>query len=102
VTHICAPGDTIRVTAQDVTLLNSTFVEQAITAGLSGTVLIEHWDTGIDVGLATPMVLNNGNDWYLDLDAPDDEGRYRIVVVLTASGAQRTLQGELVVEMPPT
>lgn len=101
-THIAAPNDTIRITAENVTLLDGAFVKQPLTTGLTGTVQLEEWDSGTAEGSASDIELNNGNDWYVDINAPDDEGRYRIVVVLSAGGAQRTLHGELKVESPPT
>ncbi len=101
-THIAAPLDTIRVTAESVTLLDSAFTKQPLTTGLTGTVQLEEWDSGTAEGNAVPITLHNSNDWYVDLEAPGDEGSYRIVVVLEAGGARRTLHGKLDVQAPPT
>lgn len=100
-THIAAPGDTIRVLAEDVTLRGSDNTTAAVTAGLTGTVSLLDWASGeVEVG-PTDIELSAGDDWYVDLAAPD-AGHYRIVVVIAKDGAQRTLHGELKVEAPPT
>lgn len=101
-THIAAPLDTIRVTAESVTLLDGTSTKQPLTTGLTGTVQLEEWDSGSAEGSAVAIELNNGNDWYVDMAAPGDAGSYRIVVVLEAGGARRTLHGKLDVQPPPT
>lgn len=101
-THIAAPLDTVRITAESVTLLDSAFVQQPLESGVTGTVQLEEWDSGIAEGSAVNIELNNGNDWYVDIAAPGDAGSYRIVVVLEAGGARRTLHGKLDVHDPPT
>lgn len=101
-TILAAPGDTIRVSAKDVTQLDEFYVAQPVTSGLAGTVNLHDWDSGtLEDG---PHVLTNNasaDDWYVDFDAPGI-GHYRIAVVITVGGAQRTLAGELRVESPPT
>lgn len=100
-THLAAPGDTIRILAQDVTLRGSDNTTAAVTTGLTGTVSLLDWADGeVKVG-PTDIELNAGDDWYVDLTAPA-VGHYRIVVVIAKDGAQRTLHGELKVENPPT
>ena len=101
-THIAAPQDTIRITAESVMLLNSAFVQQPVIADLTGTVQLEEWDSGTAEGSEVPITLHNRNDWYADIEAPRDEGSYRIVVTLEAGGARRTLHGKLDVQAPPT
>jgi hypothetical protein len=98
---MCVPGDTVRVSARDVSLLDSAYVEQPVTTGLVGTLTIENWQTGATVDGPDPLVQSgSSDDWYLDATCPA-EGRYRLVVVLTKDGAQRTLYGELRAETNP-
>lgn len=101
-THIAAPGDTIRITAEDVTLLDGSFARQPQTSGVTGTVQLEEWDSGSAEGSPYVITLHHESDWYVDIDAPETPGRYRVVVVLTVNGAQRTLHSELNVSDPPT
>ena len=97
-TAIAVPGDTIRVTAADVTQLSSTSVETPVTAGLTGTLTVKDWQTDATVDGPDALVQSgSSDDWYVDVTAPA-VGRYRLVVVLTKDGAQRTLYGELRVE----
>lgn len=100
-THLAAPGDTIRVSARDVTLLDSDMVAQPVTADLTGTITLLDWQSGVTVVGPTDIEAHAGDDWYADVTAPA-AGRYRIVAVIHVSGAQRTLAGELKVGNPPT
>ena len=100
-THIAAPGDTIRITAEDVTLLDGTLSRQPVTSGLTGTITLVDWESGDTVAGPTDILAHAGDDWYADFTAPG-AGRYRIIAVIQASGAQRTLAGELKVGEPPT
>ncbi len=89
-----APGDTLRITAKDV----SHATTGSVTTGLVGTARIERYETG--VVLAGPAALvASGDDWYADLIAPATVGIYQIVVVLTVGGATRTLRDALYVQM---
>jgi hypothetical protein len=97
-TTLAVPGDTIRVSAKDVTLLDAAFVEQPVITGLVGTLNIRTWDTDtLTSGPHSLIQSGSTDDWYFDATAPA-VGRYRLVVVLSKSGAQRTLYGELRVE----
>ena len=101
ITHLAAPGDTIRITAEDVTLLDGTLTRQSVTSGLTGTITLVEWESGATVVGPTDILAHVDDDWYADFTAPA-AGRYRIVAVIQASGAQRTLAGELKVGPPPT
>ena len=90
------PGDTVRILAQDVSLRDSNDAAQPVTSGLTGTVTLYDAEGAVASG-PTAFDGNAGDDWFVDIAAPDDEGRYRIVVIVEVSGAQRTLSGELVV-----
>lgn len=101
-TTIAAAGDAIRVRLTDVTRLDADSVAQPVTTGLTGTVSLENWDDEDDIALvATAIVLHSNDDWYLDITAPG-AGHYRVVAVISVSGGQRTLHGELKVQEPPT
>lgn len=100
-THMAAPGDTIRITAEDVSVLDGTLTRQPVTSGLTGTITLVEWENGETVAGPTDILAHADDDWYADFTAPGP-GRYRIVVVLQASGSQRTLAGELKVGDPPT
>jgi hypothetical protein len=101
---IYAQGDQIRVRATNVTQLDASDVAQPVTSGLAGTLHVRNWHT--DAAVSGPHVLANaasGDDWYVDITAPMAEGEYRLVVVLSKGGAQRTLHGRLEVKAnPPT
>jgi hypothetical protein len=95
---IVAPGDTVRVTAQDVNQMDNEFVQHPVTGDLDGTLTVKDWNTGATIsGPSTLIQSGISDDWYYDLPAPG-LGRYRLVVVLNRFGAQRTLYGELKVE----
>lgn len=98
---IAAPGDALRISARNVTLLSSTYTEDPVTTGLTGTVEIVDWQDGESALGPTAISGSNDDDWFLDVVAPDI-GHYRIVVVIEKSGAQRTLYGELRVKEPMT
>lgn len=100
-THLAAPGDTIRITAEDVSLLDGTLTRQPVTSGLTGTMTLVDWESGATIAGPTDILSNVNDDWYADFTAPA-AGRYRIVAIIQASGAQRTLAGELKVGDPPT
>jgi hypothetical protein len=99
----CAPGDTVRISAKDVTLLNSTYAETPVTTGLTGTLTVKDWATDATVDGPDALVQSgSSDDWYFDLTAPA-VGHYRLVMVLNTGGAQLTKYGELRVEAnPPT
>lgn len=100
---IAAPGDTIRISARNVTQLDSAYVEQPVTSGLTGTLSIDDWESGVTAsGPHTLVQSGSSDDWYFDATAPATKGKYRLVIVLSKSGAQRTLWGELEVKDPPT
>lgn len=100
-THLAAPGDAIRISARDVTQLDADSVARPVTEGLTGTVTLREWESGEATVGPTAITTNTDDDWYVDMTAPA-AGRYRIVVVITANEAQRTLAGELKVGDPPT
>lgn len=100
-TYLASPGDTIRITAEDVSLLDGALSRQPVTSGLTGTISMLDWGSGETVVAPVPILLHAGDDWYVDVTTPA-AGHYRIIAVLTASGAQRTLVGELRVLDPPT
>lgn len=100
-THLATPGDTIRITTRDVTLLDADSVARPVTEGLTGAMTLMEWESGEIIVGPTAMTTSTGDDWYADVTAPA-AGRYRIVVVLEANSAQRTLAGELKVGDPPT
>lgn len=96
-THMSAPGDTRIIVAADLTQRDTDLVAQPITTGLTATYTLLDWDTGAVVDGPTEITLNESNDWFLSVTTPA-EGRYRIKVVVSKDGAQRTLYGELVVK----
>ena len=100
-THLAAPGDAIRISARDVTLLDADSVPRPVEEGLTGAVTLLEWESGAVAVEPTAIVSHTGDDWYADVTAPA-AGRYRIVVVIEANEAQRTLAGELKVGDPPT
>lgn len=100
-THLASPGDTIRITAENVALLDGTLAAQPVTSGLTGTIALHDWQSGVTVVGPVAILAHAGDDWYVDVTAPA-AGRYRIVAILQAAGAQRTLAGELKVGPPPT
>lgn len=100
-THLATPGDAIRITARDVTLLDADSVPRPVTTGLTGAVTLLEWESGTVAVGPTAIITNTNDDWYVDVTAPA-AGRYRIVVVIEANAAQRTLAGELKVGDPPT
>lgn len=100
-THLAAPGDAIRISARDVKLLDADSVARPVTEGLTGAVTLLEWESGTVVVGPSAITSNTEDDWYVDLTAPT-AGRYRIVVVIEANAAQRTLAGELKVGPPPT
>lgn len=100
-THLAAPGDTIRITAEDVSLLGGSLTRQPVTSGLTGTIELLEWESGATIVGPVDIAAHADDDWYADVTAPV-AGRYRIVAVLQAGGAQRTLAGELKVGEPPT
>lgn len=100
-THLAVPGDTIRITVADVTLLDSSLTRNPVTSGLTGTITLLDWESGVTAVASTPIQLHADDDWYVDITAPV-AGRYRIVAAIFAAGTQRTLAGELKVGDPPT
>lgn len=99
-TYIATPGDTIRITAENVSLLDGTLTRQPVTSGLTGTIALQAWGSGAVVVGPIAITAHSSDDWYADVTAPAS-GHYRIVAVLQAFGAQRTLAGELKVTDPP-
>lgn len=96
---VVAPGDTIRITMQNVSQEDNEFVDQPVTGDLDGQLSVKDWSTNAHVsGPHTLIQSGITDDWYYDLDAPMTPGRYRLVTVLTRFGAQRTIYGELKVE----
>lgn len=100
-THLASPGDSIRISARDVKLLDADSVARPVTEGLTGAITLLEWESGETAVGPTAIINNTGDDWYVDMTAPN-AGRYRIVVVIEANYAQRTLAGELKVGDPPT
>lgn len=99
-THLAAPGDAIRIMARDVTLLDADSIARPVIDGLTGAVTLLEWESGAVAVGPTAITTHTNDDWYADVTAPA-AGRYRIVVVIEANSAQRTLAGELKVQDPP-
>lgn len=100
---IVAPGDQIRVSAKDVTQLDAAYVAQPVTSGLTGTLNIRNWESDeLESGPHNLANSASADDWFVDVAAPTDKGRYRLVVVLSKGGAQRTLHGVIDVQDPST
>jgi hypothetical protein len=83
------PGDTVRMTAQDVAHATA----GPVTSGLTGTLTLYDADDAV-VDTET-ISANDGDDWYVDITAPATAGLYRMAMVLTVGSAQRTLEAEL-------
>lgn len=101
---IAAPSDQVRVSARNVTQLDSAFVAQPVTSGLTATLTILDWESGAVIDGPDAMIQSGlTDDYYLDITAPSDVGRYRLVVELSKGGGSRALNGLLeVVANPPT
>jgi hypothetical protein len=90
------PGDTFRITAKDVTHIDT----GPVTTGLTGTATIKSAaGTTVD---GPDNLVNSGDDWYADFPAPATVGTYTIVVTMTVGGATRTLRGQLIVQETAT
>ena len=102
-TNLSAPGDTRVVVAMGVTQRDASNIAQPVTSGLTAMYTLLDWETGDVIDGPTAITLNDDDDWFLSVDAPAEEGKYRVKVVLSRSGAQRTLYAELQVkENTPT
>lgn len=100
---IAAPGDQIRVSARTVTQLDSAFVAHPVTSGATAILSVEDWESAQVISGPDAMTQSgSSNDYYADINAPAAKGKYRLVVVLSKGGAQRTLWSELEVKDPPT
>jgi len=86
-------GDTIRLTAKDVSHADV----GPITTGLTGSVSIVSMLTQQVVGGPVPITLHSGDDWYVDLISPATDGQYRIDMLINYLTASRTLQLKLIV-----
>lgn len=96
---VVAPGDTIRISMQNVTQEDNEFIDHPVTSDLTGVLSVKDWTTNTSVsGPFTLIQSGISDDWYYDLPAPMTVGRYRLVVVLSRFGSQRTIYGELKVE----
>lgn len=74
-------GETVRVTAADLTHSDS----GSVTSG--ATVTVQLFD-GDDVQVGTDYAATAaGDDWYADLTAPTDAGEYTVKVTAVKSGA---------------
>lgn len=94
-----APSDTIRIAVRDLKQKDSDFVDQPVTGDLTGTLSVSNWETAANVsGPHTLIQSGVTDDWYYDLTAPAVVGRYRLTILLSRFGAQRTMFGELKVE----
>jgi hypothetical protein len=99
-----APGDGIKIRADDASLLDDDTGEyEPVTSGLVGTAAIYDWETDVLVDGPDPLVqAGTTDDWYANMFAPALHGQYRIKFVVDVGGSPRTKHGKLVVADPST
>lgn len=85
-------GDTVRITAVDVTHSD----DGPVISGLAGTLTLRNRATNAIVSGPTALQ-GSGDDWYADVAIPGASGTYRATIVLTYSGAQRTFHADIFV-----
>jgi hypothetical protein len=86
-------GETVRITAKDLTHADS----GAVTSG--ATVTISMYDADGDIIGIPNTATNADDDWYFDLTMPATPGQVLVKVVATKSGA--TAKDEVVLTVKP-
>jgi hypothetical protein len=73
-------GETVRITAEDLTHADS----GAVTSGATVTIDLYEPDGTL---VSTNTAAAAGDDWFFDLDMPATPGQYRILIEATYNGA---------------
>ena len=85
-------GETVRITAKDLTHATT----GSVTSGATVAVTVYDLDGTV---LNTGNAAADGDDWYRDVVAPSVAGQYRVGVVATVAGA--VAKGDLCLTVRP-